>query len=116
LIEATVQNLRFGTVGELTLLCSIFSDGFLCNRQKRRPCLGKSLTLNLNDALNVALSDSGHVKRFLKQMSGNGVDFAFDRSSELCIAVRYKRHIFGVDSPKLCGKSTNNSDSEDNSL
>jgi hypothetical protein len=57
---------RFGTVGELAVLCSIFGDGFLCDRQKRRPRIGKSLILNPNDALNVVLSDSGDIERFLK--------------------------------------------------
>jgi hypothetical protein len=49
--SSSTEFVRFGTVGELAVLCSIFGDGFLCDWQKRRPRIGKSLILNLNDAL-----------------------------------------------------------------
>jgi hypothetical protein len=121
--SASTKFMWFETVDELEVLGSVFGDGFLCNRRKRKPRIGEPLLLNTNDALNVVTSECGEKEQFLKRTKDNGVDLTFDGCSELRIAVRYERHIFRADSELIgkvgqfiYGNSPSNSEDEDDSL
>ena len=93
-VKKTCTVLQFETVAHLQQLCNVFGDGVTAGQRCRLPKVSAPKTLWINDLINVVCGSGEPEPVFNKRTAQDGVDLAYDGSTELFVTLRYRRYAY----------------------